>query len=67
MAVTGLALSAVTLVAAITAGVWFFSRVSPCTDQSRYPTKAERDHCLEKRVPFFKATSTPMPGGPAEH
>jgi hypothetical protein len=64
MAVTGLALSVVTLLAAVGAGVWFFNRVSPCTDQRRYPTKADRDHCLESRVPFFKATSTPLPGGP---
>ena len=64
MAATGLALSVVTLMAAIGAGIWFFGRVSPCTDQKRYPTKAARDHCLERRVPFFKATSTPLPGGP---
>jgi hypothetical protein len=64
MAVTGLALSTVTLVAAIGVGVWFFSRVSPCADKTRYPTKADRDHCLEGRVPFFKATPTPGPGGP---
>lgn len=64
MAVTGITLSALTLVAAIGAGIWFFTRVSPCTDQTRYPTKADRDHCLQSRVPFFKATSTPPPGGP---
>jgi hypothetical protein len=62
--VTGLVLSVVTLALAIGAGVWFFGRVSPCTDRARYPTKADRDHCLESRVPFFKATSTPAPGGP---
>ena len=61
MAVAGITLSAVTLVIAVGAGIWFFGRVSPCTDQTRYPTKAERDHCLQERVPFFKATSTPMP------
>jgi O-antigen ligase len=66
MAVTGLALSVITLALAIGAGIWFFSRVSPCTDHARYPTKADRDHCLEGRVPFFKATSTPVPGGPVE-
>lgn len=64
MAATGLVLSAVTLVVAIGAGIWFFGRVSPCTDEKRYPTKAARDHCLERRVPFFRATSTPLPGGP---
>jgi hypothetical protein len=64
LAVTGLALSTVTLVAAIGVGVWFFTRVSPCADKTRYPTKADRDHCLEGRVPFFKATTTPEPGGP---
>jgi ABC-type nickel/cobalt efflux system permease component RcnA len=64
MAVTGLALSVVTLAIAIGAGVWFFTRVSPCTDRAKYPTKADRDHCLEKRVPFFKATETPAPGRP---
>jgi TRAP-type C4-dicarboxylate transport system permease small subunit len=60
MAVTGITLSAVTLVIAIGAGIWFFNRVSPCTDQIRYPTKADRDHCLQHRVPFFKATPKPM-------
>jgi O-antigen ligase len=66
LAVTGLALSVVTLVAAIGVGIWFFSRVSPCADQTRYPTKADRDHCLEGRVPFFRATPTPGPGGPGK-
>ena len=64
LAVTGLVLSTVTLVAAVGVGIWFFGRVSPCTDRSRYPTKADRDHCLEGRVPFFKASTTPLPGGP---
>jgi ABC-type nickel/cobalt efflux system permease component RcnA len=64
MAVAGLALSVITLAVAIGAGVWFFSRVSPCTDRARYPTKADRDHCLQKRVPFFKGTATPAPGRP---
>jgi hypothetical protein len=61
-AVTGLALSVVTLVAAIGAGIWFVSRISPCTDHRRYPAKADRDRCLERRVPFFRATPTPPPG-----
>jgi ABC-type nickel/cobalt efflux system permease component RcnA len=61
MAVTGLALSALTLIIAIGAGVWFFTRVSPCTDRARYPTTDARNQCLEHRVPFFKATSTPGP------
>jgi hypothetical protein len=61
LAVTGITLSTVTLVVAVGAGIWFFGRVSPCTDQVRYPTKADRDHCLQNRVPFFKATPTPMP------
>jgi hypothetical protein len=64
MAVAGLVLSTVTLAAAIGAGIWLFSRVAPCTDKARYPTKADRDRCLQSRVPFFKATSTPVPGGP---
>lgn len=64
LAVTGLALSTVTLLVAIGAGIWFFSRVAPCTDEKRYPAKVDRDHCLERRVPFFKATSKPLPGGP---
>lgn len=64
MAVTGLALSVVALAIAIGAAVWFFTRVSPCADHTKYPTKAARDHCLQDRVPFFKATETPAPGGP---
>jgi hypothetical protein len=73
MAVTGLVLSALALLIAIAGGIWFFSRVAPCSDRSRYPTKADRDRCLEHRVPFFRATETPVPGqrqraglGPAE-
>ncbi|GLY90999.1 hypothetical protein [Actinoallomurus iriomotensis] len=62
MAVTGLVLSSLALLIAIAAGVWFFSRIAPCSDRSRYPTKADRDHCLEHRVPFFRATETPVPG-----
>lgn len=58
-AVTGITLSAFTLVLAIGAGVWFFNRISPCTDQARYPTKISRDTCLQQRVPFFKATPAP--------
>jgi uncharacterized BrkB/YihY/UPF0761 family membrane protein len=62
MAVTGIVLSSLSILIAIGVGVWFFSRVAPCTDQSRYPTKLSRDRCLENRVPFFRATSTPRPG-----
>ena len=60
MAVTGITLSALTLVIGVTAGIWFLSRVSPCADQVRYPAKSARDQCLQERVPFFKAT--PVPG-----
>jgi hypothetical protein len=63
MAVAGLILSALTLVIAVGAAIWFFSRVAPCSDQSRYPTKADRDRCLQSRVPFFRATESPVPGG----
>lgn len=62
MAVTGLVLSALALLIAIAAGVWFFSRIAPCSDRSHYPTKADRDRCLQHRVPFFRATETPVPG-----
>jgi cytochrome c biogenesis factor len=61
MAVTGIVLSAISLIAAIGLAAWFFTRVAPCTDQARYPTKSDRDHCLQKRVPFFKVT--PRPNG----
>lgn len=59
MAATGIVLSAIALIAAIVLGAWFFSRVAPCTDQTRYPTRADRDHCLQKRVPFFRPTPRP--------
>jgi cytochrome c biogenesis factor len=59
MAVAGIVLSAVTLVIAIAAGVWFYTRIAPCADRARYPTKADRDHCLQIRVPFFRATTAP--------
>src|SRR3569833_2120240 len=62
MAVAGLVLSSLTLLIAIGGAVWFFSRVAPCSDQTKYPTKADRDRCLQRRVPFFKATETPGPG-----
>lgn len=59
LAVTGITLSAVTLMIAVGMGVWFLSRVSPCADKVHYPTKSARDLCLQARVPFFKATPTP--------
>jgi hypothetical protein len=59
MAVTGLVLSSLTLLIAIGGAVWFFTRVAPCGDQSKYPAKADRDHCLQHRVPFFRATERP--------
>ncbi|MCO6009069.1 DUF4190 domain-containing protein [Actinoallomurus purpureus] len=59
MAVAGLILSAVTLVLAIGLAAWFYSRIAPCSDQTRYPTKEARDQCLQKRVPFFQATPAP--------
>src|SRR5690242_8255639 len=62
LAVAGLALSTVTLLVAIGAGIWIFRRVPPCTEHTRYPTKADRDRCMEHRVPFFSASSTPVPG-----
>lgn len=61
MAVTGITLSALTLLITIGAGVWLYNRVSPCGDRDRYPTKADRDRCLQERVPFFKATPTAAP------
>ncbi len=60
MAVTGITLSALTLVIAVTVGIWFLGRVSPCANQVRYPTRYDRDQCLQKRVPFFTATQMPL-------
>jgi hypothetical protein len=59
MAVAGLILSSVTLALAIAFAVWFYGRIAPCSDHARYPTKQARDECLQKRVPFFKATPRP--------
>lgn len=59
MAVAGIVLSAISLVAAIALGAWFFTRIGPCTDQVRYPTKADRDRCLQHRIPFLKPTQRP--------
>jgi membrane protein implicated in regulation of membrane protease activity len=59
MAVAGLLLSALTLVLAIGLAVWLYDRIAPCSDQTRYPTREARDQCLQKRVPFFKASPTP--------
>ncbi|GAA0359639.1 DUF4190 domain-containing protein [Actinoallomurus spadix] len=59
MAVAGLVLSVITLVIAIGFAVWFYGRIQPCADRARYPTKADRDRCLEERVPFLKPSPTP--------
>lgn len=61
MAVAGLVLSAVTLLIAIFLGVWFYDRIAPCADKTRYPTQQARDDCLQRRVPFFKATPRAAP------
>ncbi|MCO5997588.1 DUF4190 domain-containing protein [Actinoallomurus rhizosphaericola] len=59
MAVAGIVLSAVTLIIAIVFAVWFYGRIEPCADRTRYPTKADRDRCLQERVPFLKPRPTP--------
>jgi ABC-type nickel/cobalt efflux system permease component RcnA len=59
MAVTGVVLSAISLIIAIGLAAWFFTRVAPCADKARYPTRVDRDHCLQRRVPFFKPSSAP--------
>lgn len=61
MAVAGLVMSSLTLLIAIGAGVWFYSRIAPCADKTRYPTRTARDDCLQRRVPFFKATPRSAP------
>ena len=61
MAVAGLVMSSLTLLIAIGLGVWLYDRIAPCADKSRYPTQQARDDCLQKRVPFFRATPRPMP------
>lgn len=61
MAVTGIVLSAISLIVAIVGAALLFSRVAPCGDHARYPTKQDRDRCLQQRVPFFTATPRPRP------
>lgn len=61
MAIAGLVMSSLTLLIAIGLGVWFYGRIAPCADKTRYPTQAARDDCLQKRVPFFRATTHPAP------
>lgn len=59
MAVAGIVLSAIALLVVIAGAVWFYSRVAPCSDRARYPTNADRDRCLQHRVPFFRTTTPP--------
>ncbi|MEV5749943.1 DUF4190 domain-containing protein [Actinoallomurus sp. NPDC052308] len=59
MAVAGVVLSALTLLIAIGFAVWFYGRIEPCADRTRYPTKADRDRCLQERVPFLKSSPAP--------
>lgn len=61
MAIAGLILSAVTLAVAIGLAVWFYGRISPCADRTRYPTRQARDHCIQERIPFLKTTPSPSP------
>jgi hypothetical protein len=60
-AVTGITISALTLVLGGVGASWFLAQARECADTAKYPDADARERCVDHRFPFINATRTPAP------
>lgn len=60
-AITGITISALTLVLGGVGASWFLAQARECADAAKYPDADAREQCVQHRFPFVKATRTPAP------
>jgi hypothetical protein len=61
LAVTGITISALTLVGGGVGASWFLAQARECADTAKYPDADAREQCVQDRFPFVKKTRTPEP------
>jgi hypothetical protein len=60
-AITGITISALTLVLGGAGASWFLAQARECADTAKYPDADTREQCVQHRFPFINATRTPAP------
>jgi hypothetical protein len=60
-AVTGITLSALTLVAGGLGVSWFLAQARQCANTAKYPDAEARERCVQDRFPFINVSRTPVP------
>ncbi|SEG73341.1 hypothetical protein SAMN04489712_11098 [Thermomonospora echinospora] len=59
IALMGIGVSLVTLLVGALGLFWLLSNAAKCADPDRYPTDADRQHCIEREFPFARPQPTP--------
>ena len=59
LAITGITISALTLIGGGVGASWFLTQARECADAVKYPDADARERCVQHRFPFINATSTP--------
>jgi hypothetical protein len=60
-AITGITISALTLVLGGVGASWFLAQARECANATKYPNADARERCVDHRFPFINATRTPAP------
>jgi hypothetical protein len=60
-AITGITISALTLVLGGVGASWFLVQARECADAAKYPDADAREQCVQHRFPFVNPTRTPAP------
>jgi uncharacterized membrane protein YqjE len=58
-AITGITISALTLVLGGVGASWFLAQARECANSTKYPDADAREQCVQHRFPFISATRTP--------
>jgi hypothetical protein len=60
-AITGITISALTLILGGVGASWFLVQARECADIRKYPDADARERCVDHRFPFINATRTSAP------
>ncbi|HEU5156698.1 MAG TPA: hypothetical protein VFU43_06840 [Streptosporangiaceae bacterium] len=61
LAITGITISALTLVLGGLGASWFLAQARECADPAKYPDANARERCVQDRFPFIRETGAPAP------
>jgi hypothetical protein len=60
-AIAGITISALTIVIGGIGASWFLAHARECANTAKYPDADSREHCVQHRFQFIKATKAPGP------